>query len=126
MGNRRNNRRVEEITQTPCIQCGVCCLTITCALGQAIFLIHEDDVCPAIEIENGLYYCGLIANTKEYIERLVGSEQWKLKFICGLFIKLIGIGEGCTNGEKTGEEHQLNRTMLDFAREIAENKVGDS
>ena len=107
------------MTKNPCNHCGECCLTITCALGQAIFLVKEGDVCPAIETENGLYYCGLISNTVNYVSNLVGTEQWKVDFMRELFVKLIGIGEGCTNGERTGKDHKLDKTFTEILKEVS-------
>ncbi len=101
-----------------CKHCGECCLTMTCALGQAIFLIKEEDVCPAIETENGLYYCGLISNTKTYVSKLVGVEQWKVDFMRDLFVKLVGIGVGCTNGERTGKDHICADTIPDLIQQV--------
>ena len=113
-------RMKRETTQeTECTHCGECCLLLTCALGQAIFLIKEDDVCSAIEIENGLYYCGLISNTKQYVSDLVGTEQWKVEFMNTLFLKLVGIGIGCTNGERTGKDH----TCLDTIPELIQQAI---
>ena len=90
-----------------CNHCGQCCLSITCALGQAIFLVAENAVCPAIEIDNESCYCGLICNIAHYTKSLIGEEQWKTDFLKELFVKLIGIGEGCTNGELTHKEHKM-------------------
>jgi hypothetical protein len=109
--------------EKPCTHCGECCLTATCALGQAIFLIDEDAICPAIEVdENKLYYCGLINNTANYVSGLVGTDQWKIDLLHGVFAKLIGIGIGCTNGERTGKEHKIDKTLLDLVKETIEEK----
>ncbi len=35
-----------------------------------------------------------------------------------VFVELIGIGIGCTNGEHTGEEHKLDKTFTDIVREV--------
>ena len=100
-----------------CNHCGECCLTITCALGQAIFLIKEEDVCSAIETENGLYFCGLISNTNNYISKLVGTEEWKIDFMREFFVKLVGIGVGCTNGEKTGKDPICPNTIPELLQQ---------
>ncbi len=71
----------------PCRHCGECCLAVTCALGQAIFLIAETDVCPAIKTEDGLYYCGLINNTADYVSKLVGTDLWKCEFDARCFCR---------------------------------------
>ncbi len=101
-----------------CNHCGQCCLAITCALGQAIFLVKEDAICPAIETDNGLYYCGLVCNTAQYTTSLVGKELWKITFLSDLFIKLIGIGVGCTNGELTHKEHKVEEGFWDVVRGV--------
>ena len=112
--------------KTKCTHCGECCMTITCSLGQAIFLIKEEEICPAIEIEGGLYYCGLISNTKQYISDLVGTEQWKVEFMSALFCKLVGIDIGCTNGEKTGKDHICPNTipeLIQLSKEVREEDI---
>ena len=111
------------LDKAPCTHCGECCLAITCALGQAIFLIKEDAVCPAIVIsEDNLYYCGLISNTAYFVSDLVGTAQWKIDLMHDVFAKLIGIGEGCTNGEQTGEEHKVDKTFIELLRETVEGR----
>jgi len=104
-----------------CSHCGECCLAITCTLGQAVFLIAEDDICPAILIENGKYYCGLVSNTADFVSSLVGTEQWKIDLFHDVFAKLIGVGVGCTNGERTGKEHKIDKTVLDLVAEYIPN-----
>lgn len=99
----------------PCTHCGECCLAITCALGQAIFLVEAEAVCPAIEIgEDKLYYCGLINDTPYFVSDLVGTEQWKIDVLHSVFVKLVGVGIGCTNGEQTGEEHKVDKTFVEL------------
>ena len=96
---------------------------MTCALGQAIFLIAGDAICPAIEIgEDNLYYCGLISNTAHYVSGLVGQEQWKVDLMHDVFVNLIGIGIGCTNGERTGKEHKIDKTFMELLKEAIEGK----
>jgi len=112
----------EEPKGKPCIHCGECCLAVTCALGQTLFLIGDDDVCPAIEEEAGLYYCGLVTDTAKFVSGLVGTDQWKVDLFHKAFIKLIGIGVGCTNGNETGKEHKLDKTFLDVLQEVVEEK----
>ncbi len=110
------------MTDKLCTHCGECCLTITCALGQAIFLIPETDVCPAIMTEDVLYYCGLISHTADFVHRLVGTEQWKIDLMHDVFVKLIGIGIGCTNGEHTKKEHVIDKTLIDLVQEVITEK----
>jgi hypothetical protein len=115
--------KAESLGKKPCSHCGECCLAVTCALGQALFLIGENDVCPAIEKEEkGLYYCGLICDTAKFISGLVGTEQWKIDLMHDVFVKLIGIGVGCTNGERTGKEHKIDKTFVDLLHEAVAEK----
>lgn len=107
------------MTNDICTHCGGCCLAITCALGQALFLIKEEAICPAIETEDGLYLCGLISNTRSYISELVGTEQWEIDFMRDLFIKLVGVGIGCTNGQRTGKDSICTDTIPDLIRQVA-------
>ena len=109
----------------PCTHCGECCLAMTCALGQAIFLVEEDAVCPAINIgEDKLYYCGLMSNTAHYVSSLVGTDQWKIDLLHDVFAKLIGIGIGCTNGEQTGKEHKIDKTFMELLKETVAEVSG--
>jgi len=120
-----NYNSLESPDRKPCSHCGECCLAITCALGQAMFLIDENNVCPAIEIgEDGLYYCGLISNTAKYVTGLVGTDQWKVDLMHDVFAKFVGIGIGCTNGRQTGKEHKIDKTFIDLLGEVVEEKYG--
>jgi len=88
-----------------------------------MFLIHEDAVCPAIEIgEDERYYCGLISNTANYVSALVGTGQWKIDLMHDVFAKLIGIGTSCTNGEQTGKEHKIDKTFMDLLKGVVAEK----
>ena len=103
----------------PCANCGECCLAITCDLGQAIFLVSEDAVCPAIEKDGEFYYCGLISNTANYVKHLAGREEWKTIFLRDVFKELVGIGIGCTNGDKTGEDHKCDLSFPEILMNVA-------
>lgn len=78
-----------------CTHCGQCCLSIACQLGQVLFKMKEVVLCPALEEDNGLYYCGLISNTSKYVNDLVGNEEWKALYLSQAFGRLLGIGYGC-------------------------------
>lgn len=82
-------------TKRSCNHCGQCCLAISCQISQILFYIGENDRCPAIEEQEGLYYCGLIQNTSKYVTELVGGEEWKAKFLKSEFSKMLGISYGC-------------------------------
>jgi hypothetical protein len=84
---------------------------VTCDIGQAIF--KSANYCPAVIIEDGLYYCRLIRDTAKYISPLVGAEDWKTQVFCEFFKKVLGIGYGCTNGVKTGEDDTRNKMTLE-------------
>ena len=78
-----------------CNHCGECCLSITCQVAQVFFKIGEGTLCPALEQEDGLYFCGLIRNTKKYVKDLVGNEEWKPIYLSRMFGQWLGIGYGC-------------------------------
>ena len=83
-----------EVTQD-CSHCGICCLSITCQVAQVFFKISEEALCPALEQETRLYYCGLIRNSHKYVDNLVGTEEWKAQYFSLMFGQWLGIGRGC-------------------------------
>ena len=42
-----------------CCQCGMCCLSMTCEIGQRVFNIPEDELCHALVFENNMAVCRL-------------------------------------------------------------------
>ena len=86
-----------------CNHCGQCCLSISCQLSQVLFKVTEDTYCPALEIQDGYYYCGLIQNTAKYVSELVGQEEWKPSYLSQMFKNWLGVGLGC-DSDKASEE----------------------
>ena len=42
-----------------CCQCGMCCLSMTCEIGQLIFDIRRDELCHALVFEGDVAVCKL-------------------------------------------------------------------
>ena len=42
-----------------CCQCGMCCLSMTCEIGQRVFNIPEDELCHALVFESNVAVCRL-------------------------------------------------------------------
>ena len=53
----------------PCNGCGVCCKAIPCILARDLIFAVEDP-CPALEFEDGRYWCGLFRNAHKYVPGL--------------------------------------------------------
>ena len=83
-----------------CLHCGQCCLSIACQVAQVFFKIDEDTLCPALEQENGYYFCGLIRNPRKYVDALVGQEEWKAGYLSLMFGQWLGIGYGCDSEKR--------------------------
>lgn len=47
-----------------CNGCGLCCIAEQCAVS--VILFEPQDQCPALEIEDGRYWCGLMQNPGNY------------------------------------------------------------
>jgi len=82
--NFRDRRRREKFTwesndlvfDEPCCQCGFCCLSETCPVGQRVYKINKFDKCPALRFyEDGSGSVCLLVST-------LGKE-------------ILGIGKGC-------------------------------
>lgn len=81
-----------------CNHCGRCCASgIPCGFGQVVFDITERNPqrCPALEKSNDLHWCGIIKNPADYLQGMVGSEQWKLEAMAEMVSIWVGIGDGC-------------------------------
>ena len=42
-----------------CCQCGMCCLSMTCIIGQDIYGIGEDELCHALVFKEDIAICNL-------------------------------------------------------------------
>ncbi len=76
-----------------CNGCGLCCLAEPCHLAVEI-LGKDDGICPALEYDDGRYYCGIVRRPAWYMfgENAPESETAPLSV---LFATAIGFGKGC-------------------------------
>ena len=96
-----------------CNGCGECCKASTCELGMAVFE-QNDGPCPGLEVEDGLYRCGLLLHPHRYagLQAEIHGEG-ALKAAAAL---LIGTGIGC-DCEMDGEPD--NPRYRNFLREAS-------
>lgn len=77
----------------PCNSCGLCCLTETCGIGQALFS-QKEGPCPALQpAGRGVWECGLIANPIAY--SFVRVLEHGADKMAGAAAFLLGAGHGC-------------------------------
>ena len=58
----------------PCNGCGLCCLESVCDIGQFVFL-RKQGPCPALEVADDRYQCGLVANPARYASQTALAES---------------------------------------------------
>jgi len=87
-----------------CRQCGTCCKEETCQISVDGFGGYISP-CPALEYEEGLFYCGLITRPSKYIDLGVPAK-WKDRMVSGLFCLTLGIGEGCDSDLDDGVDNK--------------------
>lgn len=51
----------------PCTHCGLCCMAITCPIGQNLMQVPAQGPCPALEWEGDESRCGLISHPDLHI-----------------------------------------------------------
>jgi hypothetical protein len=77
----------------PCNGCGYCCMEEPCQVAESV--LHIDPTvnkpCPALEWQDGRFYCGLIRNMSRYTD----IRQEFDGFMGAMFSKWLGVGEGC-------------------------------
>ncbi len=74
---------MSEQFSTACARCGLCCLTMTCVVGQWLFSTDGDTrPCPGLSFEEDVAKCAAY----DYAIRRAGEEQAK---------SAMGIGVGC-------------------------------
>lgn len=50
-----------------CCQCGFCCISSTCPVGQLVFSIQKYDPCPALKFRDDVAICQLALHDPETI-----------------------------------------------------------
>lgn len=74
----------------PCNGCGLCCKMERCAIAD--MLIGEGPgPCPALEFEEGRYWCGIVRNASRYTDQVEpAKDEW-----FGWTMKRLYFGTGC-------------------------------
>jgi len=70
---------------SPCNGCGFCCAAEVCKLGLHVYGEEQQAPCPAMEFEDGRFWCGVMRSA----EKLLPPSEFN-------FLKLsMGVGIGC-------------------------------
>jgi hypothetical protein len=78
----------------PCNGCGLCCAAERCPL--AVVLIGDGPApCPALELDEGRFWCGLIRNTAKYT---IAIEAEKAPWL-GEILRQQYFGTGCDSDD---------------------------
>ncbi|MEE7492218.1 hypothetical protein [Methylobacterium oryzae] len=79
----------------PCTGCGYCCAESACGLAREYVAgvgAKHDGPCPALEFEDGRFWCGLVRHAGRYMDF---PEDWADTMLGGLFAQVLGAGQGC-------------------------------
>lgn len=82
----------------PCNGCGHCCEQEVCQLGMDfIRIVPTVTPCPALEVEGGRAYCGLVRRPAHYMfgEDVPASQTG---WLSAQFAAALGFGHGCDAG----------------------------
>ena len=85
---------------SPCNGCGACCLAETCAIGTD--LLGYASPCPALETDDGRYWCGLVRHPSKYLaSHFPEADRRALdEFLGGMIEQALGIGRGCDSDDE--------------------------
>lgn len=82
---------------SPCNGCGVCCKAIPCVLARD--MIHAvEGPCPALEWDDGRYWCGLLKNAQKHVPGL-REKPWADPVIREMILQTGAFGAGCDSSE---------------------------
>lgn len=88
------NEKVGELAKprfgSPCNGCGLCCRSEVCGVGLAAFGQSQPAPCPALVVNDGRYWCGLVL-----MEQDSGASP--------LFAQTLAIGRGCDSDDEESE-----------------------
>lgn len=82
----------------PCNGCGLCCLSIPCPIARDLIGAFEAP-CPALEIDEGRYWCGIIRNPSKHIYGL-GQKPWSDQTIREMLLSSGMWGCGCDSSDQ--------------------------
>lgn len=74
-----------------CNGCGLCCLMEPCSLAEE-FLDVSSGRCPALEWEEGRFWCGLVRSPSKY---LAPGKEFADAVVGAAFAQALGVGVGC-------------------------------
>ena len=57
----------------PCCQCGFCCLSETCPIGQAVYEVGKYELCPGLSFKGNKAICELIKSAPEPAKAFLGK-----------------------------------------------------
>lgn len=80
----------------PCNGCGLCCIAVPCVLARDFCGAFEGP-CPALELDDGRYWCGLLRSPHKYIPGLEG-KPWADEFIRSSIMASGAFNVGCDSG----------------------------
>lgn len=82
----------------PCNGCGFCCLAEPCVLAEE-FIGAKEGACPALEWDQGRYWCGLLRNAHKHIPGLE-EKPWVDEKIRNLILQTRAFGVGCDSSDE--------------------------
>ena len=94
----------------PCNGCGLCCLIEPCPISLEIFKGHSQ-VCPALEFDEGRYWCGLMRHPEQYGATLPELEAIAPEASTQYHKALIGAEVGCAHPPWTSTPIGAYRVM---------------
>ena len=75
---------------SPCNGCGFCCAAEPCGIAQE-FLGAMDGPCPAMQFDEGRFWCGLVRTPGRYL----GTKPEFDALISRTVVQALGVGRGC-------------------------------
>ena len=77
--------------RAPCNGCGVCCLAQLCPIAID-WLPGVTTPCPALETEDGRFWCGLIRHPSKHLGIRFNGDS----ILSPMIAKGVGLGQGCS------------------------------
>lgn len=91
---------MKRVFQYDCCRCGMCCLTVTCTIGQAFYRVDSATQCPGLQFRGkGVACCSLVA------------------------LRLVPIGDGCcikARAYRDGVEYDFASLPVELKRKAVE------
>lgn len=87
---------------SPCNGCGYCCKAIPCVLARDMIGAREGP-CPALEHDDGRYWCGLIRAPHKHIYGLQ-EKPWADPTIREAILATGAFGVGCDSDDLPAED----------------------